>query len=242
MRETDADRSWQAGHGKSWTSMRIFFQTRCTRRIQRKVFLIDYRPSQLISSRTWSICARTFLWKSEPRFGRRRFKSGDTKMEAQVFMLTSANTKRDLFCERKRVVTWKQLSTKVNLGTMTSPLSWYKISPFSGYYPCENRTSQETEKKFVEIFRAVTEAKCCWYERLIRIRQFLWRIVMESSDNYTLLLRNERNCRTSCTSSKQKASAVLLHSGLNEKCGGQILWNAFTICRMSKNLLTNGKS
>ena len=60
------------------------------------------------------------------------------------------------------------------------------------------------EKNFVEIFRAVTEAKCCWYERLIRVRQFLWRIVMESSDNYTLLLRNERNCRTSCTSSKRR--------------------------------------
>ena len=100
---------------------------------------------------------------------------------------------------------------------MTSPLPWYKISPFSGYYPCENRTSQETEKNFVEVFRAVTEAKCYWYERLIRIRQFLWRIVMESSVNYTLFLRKKRNCRTSCTSSKKGTSAVLLQSGLNEK-------------------------
>ena len=35
-------------------------QTRGTRRIQRKVFLIGYSPSQLIS-RTWSTCARRFL-------------------------------------------------------------------------------------------------------------------------------------------------------------------------------------
>ena len=44
MRETDADRSWQAGHGKPWTSIR-FFQTRCARRIQRKAFPIGYAHS-----------------------------------------------------------------------------------------------------------------------------------------------------------------------------------------------------
>ena len=51
-RETDADRSWQAGHGKPWTSIRFFFQMRCARNFQRKVFLIGYSPSHLIS-RTW---------------------------------------------------------------------------------------------------------------------------------------------------------------------------------------------
>ena len=44
MRETDADRSWQAGHRKPWTSIR-FFQTWCTRRIQRKAFPIGYAHS-----------------------------------------------------------------------------------------------------------------------------------------------------------------------------------------------------
>ena len=103
-------------------------------------------------------CARRFLWKSEHRFGRWRFKSGDTKNGSTVLMLTSANTERDLFHEQKRLVTWQQWSTKsstkdVNLGTITSSLPWYKVSPFSGYYPCENRTSQETEKNFYGSFQ-----------------------------------------------------------------------------------------
>ena len=39
-------------------------------------------------------CVRTFLWKSELRFGRRRFKSGDTKNGSTVLILTSANNRK----------------------------------------------------------------------------------------------------------------------------------------------------
>ena len=63
------------------------------------------------------------------------------------------------------------LAAKVNLRTIFSSLPWYKISPFSGYYP--TKTSQETEKNFTEVFRAVTEAKSHLYERFIRI----WQVV-----------------------------------------------------------------
>ena len=62
MRETDADRSWQAGHGKPWTSRRKKKQTRCTRRIQRKAFLIGYSPSQLIL-KTWRCMCSHILVK-----------------------------------------------------------------------------------------------------------------------------------------------------------------------------------
>ena len=51
-----------------------------------------YSPSQL-TLRTWKRSARTFLCKGELRFGKK--KNGST-----VFMLTSANTKRDLFCRK----------------------------------------------------------------------------------------------------------------------------------------------
>ena len=143
---------------------------------------------------------RTFLWKRDLRSGRWCFKSGGT-----AFILTSANSERDLFHEQKRLVTWQQWSAKVNLGTLiNSSLSWYKISTLSGYYPCETKTSQETEKNFTKVFRAVTEAKSYLYGRFIRIWKVVWRIIMESSNNYTLSLRNKRNCRTSCTSSKRR--------------------------------------
>ena len=56
-----------------------------------------------------------------------RYKNGSI-----VFMLTSAKNKRDLFCEKKRLVNWKQQSANVNLGTITDTLSWYKFSPLNG--------------------------------------------------------------------------------------------------------------
>ena len=67
MRETDADRSWQAGHRKPWTSIRFFSDEMCKE-----------DPTQGIPD--W---LRTFLWKRDLRSGRWCFKSGDTKMEAQ---------------------------------------------------------------------------------------------------------------------------------------------------------------
>ena len=62
-------------------------------------------------------------------------------------------------------------------------------------YPCKTKTSQET-REFTTASRAVRKA--------IRIRQILWRIIMESSNVYTSSIRDERNCRTSCTSSKRR--------------------------------------
>ena len=57
----------------------------------------------------------------------------------------------------------------MNLGTNTSSLPWCKISLFSGYYTCETKTSLETEKKFMEVFRAVAEAKSYSCERFMII-------------------------------------------------------------------------
>ena len=130
-----------------------------------------------------------------------RYNNGST-----VFKLTSANTEKDLFHEQKRLVTWKQQSTKVNLGTITSSLPWYKISQFSVYYLCETKTSQETDRNFTKVSGAVTEAKSYFYERFIRIWQVLWRIIMESSPHCS----EKRNCRTSCASSKRRDISLVI--------------------------------
>ena len=68
----------------------------------------------------------------------------------------------------------------------------------------KTKTSQETEKNFTEVFRAVTEAESYSYELLMRIWQVLWRVIMELSNSYIFSLRNKRNCRTNCTSSKRR--------------------------------------
>ena len=129
------------------------FQTRCTRRIQRRVFLIGYSPSQLIS-RTWSTSARTFLWKRELRFGRRCLKSGDTKIEAehsysllQIPKEINSTNRRDWWHENSRAQKW--ISEQ-------SPIRCRGTRP---QYQCETQTSQETEKILRKISRAVTEAR-----------------------------------------------------------------------------------
>ena len=108
MRETDADRSWQAGHGKPWTSIRNFF----------------WRDVQGRSNAgySWLVTAlhslsrgpgRTFLWKSDLRLGRWCFKSGDTKTEAQCSCLLpqipkeiSSINRRDWWLENSRAKKW----------------------------------------------------------------------------------------------------------------------------------------
>ena len=108
------------------------FPTNCTRRIQRKVFLIGYSPSQLIS-RTWRCTCFYIHLKEGIQIRIVMLQKWWNKNGSTAFWPTSANTERDLVHEQKRLVTWKQWSAKVNLGTITSSLPWYKISLFSGY-------------------------------------------------------------------------------------------------------------
>ena len=59
-------------------------------------------------------------------------------------------------------------------------------------------------EEFTKVSRAVAEANSYFYWQFIRIWQVLWRIIMESSNSCTSPIRNKRNCRTSCTSSKRR--------------------------------------
>ena len=100
MRETDADKSWRAGHGEPWTS-RLDEQGRSNARHSCLVTALhsDSRGSG-------GACPRTFFWKRELRIGRWCFKSGDTKKNGStMFMLTSAETERDIRCEQRSMVT-----------------------------------------------------------------------------------------------------------------------------------------
>ena len=76
------------------------------------------------------------------------------KNRSTVFILTSANTDRELFHERKRQVNWKQQNAKANLGTITNSLPWYKISPFSGCYPCETKNFTGDGEDFYGSFQS----------------------------------------------------------------------------------------
>ena len=131
MRETDADRSWQASHGEPWTNR---------------------RDEQGRSNARHSCLVRTLHSYSRGPGGAvlahssEREKSdseGDaSKVETQKNGSTSIHThfrknqKRSIL-RAEKYGDFQQQSTKssardVILGTITDTLSWYKFSPFSG--------------------------------------------------------------------------------------------------------------
>ena len=148
-------------------------------------------------------CARRFLWKSEHRFGRWRFKSGDTKTEATVFMLTSANTERDLFHEQKRLVTWQHWSRKQSPVRCRGTRSHHSVD----ITRVKTELHRRRRRIFMESFQSRRRSQ----------KLFIWSIVK----NYHRTAISHRwetwNCRTSCTSSKRRDISVLLQSGLNEE-------------------------
>ena len=129
----------------------------------------------------------------------------------------------------------------MNLGTIiNSSLPWYKISPLSGHYPCETKTSQETEKNFTKVFRAVTEAKSYLYGRFIRIWKVVWRIIMESSNNYTLRAQKQAKLQNELYVEQKKGHQPYYCNLDWLKSGGKIPWNGITICRMTRTSWQTG--
>ena len=143
LRETDADRSWQAGHEEPWTSKRDE-QGRSNARHSCLVTALKKQSTW----RTWRRCARTFHWKSELRFGRWGFKSGDTqKRKHSVCASFSKNQERSIL--RTEKVWWLCNSRAQNPQrrmwiSEQSPIRCRGTS--SRYNPCQTKTSQEMEK------------------------------------------------------------------------------------------------
>ena len=192
---------------------------------------------------TGGACARTFLWKSELRFGRWCFKSGDTKNGSTVFMLTSEKKTRDVFCERKSMVTWQQQSTKsstndVNLGTITDTLSWYKFSPLSGIR-VKPKLHRRRRRIYDSSYSRRRSQKLFIRTNYLNLASIV-KIITESSNNYTSSIRDKRNWRTSCTSSKRRDISSTVANLDRMISGGRIVWNAVAICERTKTSWQTG--
>ena len=95
-------------------------------------------------------------------------------------------------------------------------------------------------EEFTKVLTTVAEAKSCSYLQFIIIWQVMWRIIMQSSTNYTPSIRDKLSWRTSI-SAIEKTSAVLLQSGSDDK------WrlDSMECCcclREYQDLLADGKS
>ena len=95
-------------------------------------------------------------------------------------------------------------------------------------------------EEFTTVLTAVAEAKSYSHVQIIWIWQVLWRVIMESSNNYTSSIRDKRNWRTSCTSSKRRDISSTVANLDRMISGGRILWNAVAICERTKTSWQTG--
>ena len=115
MREADADRSWQADHETPWTSIRKKFQTRYTRRIQRKTVLIGYSPSQLIS-RTWRCLCSHIPLKERTQIRKVMLRKVGTQKWKHSILTHFTQRPKEIYSMSgwDWWLEWKQLSAKID--------------------------------------------------------------------------------------------------------------------------------
>ena len=105
---------------------------------------------------------------------------------------------------------------KVNRRTITDKLSLFKILPLDGFNPIRvKQRLHMRRKKFVKVLGTVTQAKTFWYVQFIGVWKFLWRSIMESSNNNTSSIRDKWHRRKSSAQSKWRCvcSIATIRSG-----------------------------
>ena len=179
-------------------------------------------------------CARRFLWKSEHRLGKWRFKSGDTKTEAQYSCLLPQIPK-EIYSTNRRDW-WLDNSGAQNpqRRMWISEQSPVRCRGTRSHHSVDiTRVKTELHRRrrriFMEVPRAVAEAKSYSYGRL-------WRIIIGQP-----YLIDERHEITERAVRRVKEGTSAYCCNLDwMKNDGQIPWNAFTICRMSKTSWQTG--
>ena len=246
MRGTDADRSWQAGHGEPWTSKRDE-QGRSNARHSWLVIALHIKskePGDMCSHipvKEWSQTRKVMLQKW-------RHKNGST-----VFILTSPKTEivtyawkpklrgflaedvmRDLSVSRK--VWWLDNSRAQNPQRRTwiseqSPIRCRGTRWSPSVESVSNQNFTGDGEEFTKVPTAVAAAKSNSYEQFVRFWQVLWRIIKESSNKYTSSIRDKRNFRTSYSTSK----------GRNISCISAIPTGWWMVVRFYEMLLQSAK-
>ena len=108
-------------------------------------------------------------------------------------------------------------------------------------FPCRTKTSQETERSFTKVPRAVTEANSVMYTDISL--EFVEACEELSWDHCTSTPHcSETNgfAERAVRRIKEGTSAVLLQSGLDEN-GGRTPWNVSAICEIFKISCLTGR-
>ena len=235
MRETDADRSWQAGHGEPWTSKRNE-QKDPTQGIPvwLQPFTVNLEDLE------------THVLAHSSERARWCFKSGDTITEAQCScLLPQKPNKKDLSCDQKSVVTWQQQSTILTIlseGRESRNNHRYAVVVqvlATQWNPCKTKTSQETDKNLRKVLVTVSQKVVHTYN-LLEFGKYCEDL---SWNHRTITLHWSKTCgiaEGAVRRAKEVTSAVLLQSESDDK------WlDSMECCyylRDDQDLLTDGKS
>ena len=164
------------------------------------------------------------------------------KNGSMVFMLTSAKTKRDLFCEQKSMVTWQQQSTKsstknVNLGTTTDTLPWCTFSPLNGIR-VKPKLHRRRRRLYESLQKPSQKPKVIHTHKLASILKKYHGIIER------LHFINQRQAELSeraARRAKEETSAILLQSGSDDKWWWDSM-ECYCCLGDDQDLLADGKS
>ena len=173
-------------------------------------------------------CARTFLWKSELRFGKWDFKKWRHKNEAQC-SVSLPQIPKEIYSTNRRV--WwldnsraqKRISEQ-SPGRCLGTRSHYSVDT-TRVKPKLHRRRRRILWKFSEPSQ---KPKVFFMYDLSEFGK--WRIITESSPHCS----ETRNCRTSCTSSKRRNISRIIAIWIEWKVVVRFHEMLLTICRMSK--------
>ena len=122
-------------------------------------------------------------------------------------MLTSAKTKRDLFCAQKSMVTWQQPSAILSEGceSRNNHRCAVVVQVLSTQWNLsKTKTSQETENNLRKFQKPSQKPKVIHTYNWLEFGKHCEELSCNHRTNYTSSIRDKRNCRTSCTSNKRR--------------------------------------
>ena len=192
-------------------------------------------------------CARAFLWKSELRFGRWGFKSGDTKTETLCSYSLPQKPKRDLFCDQKSMVTWQQQSTFLSEGSEFRNHHRYAVvvqdlaTQWIQSHRCKTQTSQETQKSLQKFLEPTTKPKVIYTDNSPEFGKYCEDLAWNHSSSKPHRSETGRIAEKEVRRIKEGTSAVLLQSGLDEKWWADSM-ECCCFLRNIQDLLSDGKT
>ena len=239
MRETDADRSWQAGHGEPWTNRRDEHGRSNARHscLVTALHSSSRGPEYMCSHiplKEWTQIRKLTLQKW-------RYKNGST-----VFMLTFAKTKKRSILRAEKYGDKKTAEHRVLNEGRESRNNHRNAAVLqilaTQRNPCQTKTSQETEKNSTRVYR----------NRLRSQKLFIRTIYLEFGKyceelswyyRTTTLHRSETSgiAERAVYVEQKETSAVLLQSGSDDKWWSDSM-ECYCCLRDDRDLLADEKS